>query len=446
MKNKCWSKLVLFFALTITARLAQAAPPWTPMGPTSETANVIIRDQNDGTLYIGTDTGVFSLAPNTTDWKLLSNDPTLSAHVNFHSLVQDSNGILYAAADAGVYKLTTNPPTISPWPKPGENLLYSNPTSLILDKTNPNHSILYAGTTGGMYALATDSVAGTTWNEVDNNHQTVYTLLQDTKSSSALMYVGTASGIYKMTENPSNFGAWPSLGNNLSSEGSIYSLLFDRSDPNNPMLYAATDSGIRRIAINAPIGTPWSNVGTLNFFETQLLLDTTDVNNPILLGGTISGVYEIATKSASHDSAWSQVGNDLSSIHALLLDSSDLKNPKLYVGTSDGVYRLYPNCGDGKTDPGETCDDANTNSGDGCSSTCQIETGFTCAGSPSTCNQCNSDPSTCGDLNNNPEPIPNPQPQVAGDGKGGTDGNGKPNSSASDTAAGKSGGCSLIRD
>jgi fibro-slime domain-containing protein len=35
-------------------------------------------------------------------------------------------------------------------------------------------------------------------------------------------------------------------------------------------------------------------------------------------------------------------------------------------------------CGNGKVDPGETCDDGNTVSGDGCSSTCQTEAGYTC--------------------------------------------------------------------
>jgi fibro-slime domain-containing protein len=35
-------------------------------------------------------------------------------------------------------------------------------------------------------------------------------------------------------------------------------------------------------------------------------------------------------------------------------------------------------CGNGIIDPGETCDDANTTSGDGCSSTCQAEPGWTC--------------------------------------------------------------------
>jgi fibro-slime domain-containing protein len=37
-------------------------------------------------------------------------------------------------------------------------------------------------------------------------------------------------------------------------------------------------------------------------------------------------------------------------------------------------------CGNGVVDPGETCDDGNTKSGDGCSSTCQAEPGWQCPG------------------------------------------------------------------
>ncbi|RHY76573.1 hypothetical protein DYB34_008066 [Aphanomyces astaci] len=37
-------------------------------------------------------------------------------------------------------------------------------------------------------------------------------------------------------------------------------------------------------------------------------------------------------------------------------------------------------CGDGYTDAGETCDDGNTVSGDGCSATCQVESGYVCNG------------------------------------------------------------------
>jgi cysteine-rich repeat protein len=42
-------------------------------------------------------------------------------------------------------------------------------------------------------------------------------------------------------------------------------------------------------------------------------------------------------------------------------------------------------CGDGVISAGEACDDANTSSGDGCNILCNVESGWSCAGEPSTC-------------------------------------------------------------
>jgi cysteine-rich repeat protein len=42
-------------------------------------------------------------------------------------------------------------------------------------------------------------------------------------------------------------------------------------------------------------------------------------------------------------------------------------------------------CGDGILQPGEPCDDGDQSSGDGCSSQCAVEPGWTCTGSPSVC-------------------------------------------------------------
>ena len=48
-------------------------------------------------------------------------------------------------------------------------------------------------------------------------------------------------------------------------------------------------------------------------------------------------------------------------------------------------------CGNSLMEDGETCDDANTSSNDGCSELCLVEPGFSCAGLPSVC------ATTCGD-------------------------------------------------
>ncbi len=48
-------------------------------------------------------------------------------------------------------------------------------------------------------------------------------------------------------------------------------------------------------------------------------------------------------------------------------------------------------CGDGVKVAGEQCDDGNATTGDGCSAVCVVEQGFTCGGAPSVCT------TTCGD-------------------------------------------------
>ncbi len=45
-------------------------------------------------------------------------------------------------------------------------------------------------------------------------------------------------------------------------------------------------------------------------------------------------------------------------------------------------------CGNGTIDPGEACDDANLNNGDGCDATCVIEPGSVCIDEPSRCSVC----------------------------------------------------------
>jgi len=65
------------------------------------------------------------------------------------------------------------------------------------------------------------------------------------------------------------------------------------------------------------------------------------------------------------------------------------------TGTEDPTVGVggwsIPVCGNSKTEPGEECDDGDTDNGDGCGSSCFIEDGFACEGAPSACEK------TCGD-------------------------------------------------
>jgi cysteine-rich repeat protein len=46
---------------------------------------------------------------------------------------------------------------------------------------------------------------------------------------------------------------------------------------------------------------------------------------------------------------------------------------------------IFATCGNGIVEAGESCDDGNITNGDGCSSTCNVQPGFSCVGSPSVC-------------------------------------------------------------
>jgi cysteine-rich repeat protein len=63
--------------------------------------------------------------------------------------------------------------------------------------------------------------------------------------------------------------------------------------------------------------------------------------------------------------------------------------------------KLLSGCGNGQRVESEICDDGNKKSGDGCSSACTVERGFTCeGGSPSTADVCTASPPPppkCGD-------------------------------------------------
>jgi cysteine-rich repeat protein len=52
---------------------------------------------------------------------------------------------------------------------------------------------------------------------------------------------------------------------------------------------------------------------------------------------------------------------------------------------AQGTLPICLVCGDGLVAGSEACDDANNNNGDGCSSTCQVDPGFECSGTPSVC-------------------------------------------------------------
>ena len=87
-----------------------------------------------------------------------------------------------------------------------------------------------------------------------------------------------------------------------------------------------------------------------------------------------------------------------SALRGNVLGDNNGGNQNAQFNASQGVFELGANrcgsslscvgggvCGNGVPEAGETCDDANVSSGDGCSATCAVEAGFDCVGTPSVC-------------------------------------------------------------
>ena len=84
-----------------------------------------------------------------------------------------------------------------------------------------------------------------------------------------------------------------------------------------------------------------------------------------------------------------RISNTLRSRDWIVTDYNTMKSPLSTYSLSGEVPAT---CGDGTKIAGEACDDGNIFSGDGCSGTCTVETGYTCMGTtPSVCS------TNCGD-------------------------------------------------
>jgi cysteine-rich repeat protein len=66
-------------------------------------------------------------------------------------------------------------------------------------------------------------------------------------------------------------------------------------------------------------------------------------------------------------------------VRVVMTRSTASKDVRLYS------LRLTTTCGNGMIGFGEVCDDGDTDPGDGCASTCVVEDGYQCSGTPSAC-------------------------------------------------------------
>ncbi|UPA22295.1 DUF4215 domain-containing protein [Candidatus Peribacteria bacterium] len=103
-------------------------------------------------------------------------------------------------------------------------------------------------------------------------------------------------------------------------------------------------------------------------------------------------VSSVASSSSASSVRGRRVSSRSSSVASLRAVAPVLSKRRRSTGalvitrtSSAPATAIKAGCGDGLMTGAETCDDKNAVSGDGCSASCAVESGFECAGQPSKC-------------------------------------------------------------
>lgn len=128
--------------------------------------------------------------------------------------------------------------------------------------------------------------------------------------------------------------------------------------------------------------------------HATLLANDTDVDDPVL---TLSAVGTATNGTITRQATTVTFTPDAGFVGTATFEYTAFDGTLGDVGTVTVTVTAGPVCGDGTIAAPETCDDSDTDPGDGCNASCQIEPGWTCTGTPSTCTPICGDNMTVGD-------------------------------------------------
>jgi len=349
--------------------------------PQSVTSSLAIDPRNDGTVYVGTRSGVFKTTNGGKSWSQADSglagafvtalviDPKNPAMVYVASGTDDSLGLTHSLfksinggtswsqSDSGLAATSVRPLALDPenpdivYGVVSRNLLkrtvagtvWSNSLSLqdVLNVAiyRQDSSILYASSAHGVLK-STDR--GATWNAVGRPGLGIfiYTVAIDPQDANTL-YAGTSyQGLFKSTDGGSSWNLAVSglpfletIGLEIDPQHSttIYALVNGEYDepPNYRGIYKSTNGGASWNAVNDGLPTePWDYI-----YVSALTIDPK--NSATLYAGTAIGVF----KSTNGGTNWSAANSGLTErITSLAIDPV---NPgTLYAGTLErGVFK-----------------------------------------------------------------------------------------------------------
>ncbi len=220
---------------------------------------------NNGTIYAGTEQGLFYSNNNGSTWQLTS---LIGSDVR--AITKDNSGNLYAGLfGQGVYKSTDNGST---WILLNNGLTSLAIHSIIVNQANE----IFIGTIGGGVYSSNDG--GANWTQKPIGYNFVWSLVC---ASNGVLYAGTyGNGVYRSTDNGNTWVKSSSYPANY-----VYALSVD----GNGNLYASSwEAGVFFTNTNA---NSWQPIGLGGFGVSSVMVN--NMNNAVFAGTSNGAVFKL---------------------------------------------------------------------------------------------------------------------------------------------------------
>ncbi len=365
------SFLVLFMS-SITAASASAGPnEWTSMsGSPSGNLKSMARAAN-GTLYVGTETGVFRGVANSGGNVTWSSYNGSGSDIGMRSVaalvVSGSN--LYAGTNAGVYRGVVagdGNVTWSSYNGSGSDIGMRSVAALVVSGSN-----LYAGTNAGVYRGVVAGDGNVTWSSYNGSGSDI-----GMRSVAALvvsgsnLYAGTNAGVYRGVVAGDGNVTWSAYNGSGSVMGtsSVTALIVSDST-----LYAGTDRGVYRGSTGSNTNINWQiqDLGVSSIAQVTAL--TLSASGGDLYASTRNGVYRGEVRGDTSPLLWTYFTGGFPNSPNVIAMLEGAPNHFYAAVRENGFYTIEMLCGNGTLDHGEICDDGNVAALDGCSHVCLDE-------------------------------------------------------------------------
>ncbi|SHJ48998.1 Por secretion system C-terminal sorting domain-containing protein [Aquimarina spongiae] len=290
-------------------------------------ADIEVIDYINGTLYIGTDGGVFrsrDRGDNTTD--LTQGGLAVRQYYRIGNSVTDPNMIVGGAQDNGTNIMSGSNRQFKEW-------LGADGMECFVDHKNSN--VVYGTTQFGNLYKSTDkgNSIGSISKPGDFSGEWVTPFMND-PIDNKMIYVGYRN-LYRSNDGGRR-GSWRNITSNINLPGNLDEMAIAAS--NNNYIYIAEEGRVWRTK-NGQSNTPtWTEVSN---FRGDVNFIAVDPNNPerVAIAATGSRVYV----SNNAGNSWTNIRGNLPNISAQCLVFDDTSANGLYVGMQSGVYYTNDN-------------------------------------------------------------------------------------------------------